>query len=189
MAVRKLGREEWAAFFNRVSKGLVGKRAEIEIDSLALGRQVEAEWMPLLGIVYDPRNDVIEIALDGHDHLIHKPKEVYVDEGPVGLTSIEVIDAEGAQQIVQLRDPLMLPAPSVATSESLLGVMTKGEEKRLSVDASGSAQNPDWKAVLLGDRAAFQAAVTPQLQELLDAARREVSRSTVSRRAWRLWCQ
>jgi Family of unknown function (DUF5335) len=67
MTVRKLEKTEWRRFFDWVSKGLVGKRAEIEIASLALGDQIEAEWLPLLGIAYDPKNDVLEIALDGLD--------------------------------------------------------------------------------------------------------------------------
>ena len=50
MTVRKLEKTEWRRFFDWVSKGLVGKRAEIEIASLALGDQIEAEWLPLLGI-------------------------------------------------------------------------------------------------------------------------------------------
>jgi hypothetical protein len=114
MAVRKLDKAEWQAYFDRISKVLVGKRAEIEVASLALGDQIEAEWLPLLGIAYDPKDDVLEIALEGDDHLINKPQEIYVDSEGIELTSVEVIDGNGARQIVQLREPLMLPAPSDA---------------------------------------------------------------------------
>src|ERR1700716_2179183 len=37
-----------------VSKVLPAKQAEIEVASLKLGDQVEAEWLPLLGLAYDP---------------------------------------------------------------------------------------------------------------------------------------
>jgi hypothetical protein len=114
MAVRKLERPEWHDYFDRVSKGLIGKRAEIEVASLDLGDQLEAEWVPLLGVVYDPNDDILEIALDGLDHLVPKPREIYVDEGIAGLTSFEVVDASDVRHIVQLREPLMLPAPSPA---------------------------------------------------------------------------
>jgi len=60
------------------------------------------------------RDDILEIALEGLDHLIHKPSELYVDEGGDGLLSLEVFDREGDRQIVKLLDPLMLPAPSAA---------------------------------------------------------------------------
>jgi hypothetical protein len=114
MPILKLEKREWRSFFDRVTKGLVGKRAEIEVDSLDLGSQIEAEWLPLLGIAYDPKDDVLEIALDGVDHLIAKPEEVYVDIGPTGLTNLRVVDRDGVSQIIQLRDPLMLPAPATS---------------------------------------------------------------------------
>jgi hypothetical protein len=114
MAVRELEKSEWHRYFDRMSKGLLGARAEIEVASLKLDDQLQAEWAPLLGIVYDPKDDVLEVALDRLDRLIPKPREVYVDEGPPGLTSFEVIDSDGASHIVRLREPLMLPAPSPA---------------------------------------------------------------------------
>jgi hypothetical protein len=116
MTVRKLEKREWRPYLDRVSRGLVGKRAEIEVASLALGSQILAEWLALSGITYDPKDDVVEIALDGVDHLITGPRELYVDEGPLGVTSVEIIDAGGVRQILKLRDPLMLPAPSAATN-------------------------------------------------------------------------
>jgi hypothetical protein len=114
MAIRSLEKAEWRSFFDRMAKSLVGKRAEIEIDSLKLGSQIEAEWLPLLGIAYDPKSDILEIALDGLDHLVAKPQRLFVDVGPEGLISFEVIDGEGVSQIVKLRDPLMLTPPSPA---------------------------------------------------------------------------
>jgi hypothetical protein len=116
MTARKLEKSEWRAFFDRVSKLLVGKRAEIEVASLSLGDQIEAKWLPLIGITYDPKDDIVEVALEGVDHLIPKPREIYVEGGPIGLDSVEIIDANGTKQIVQLRDPLMLPSAAAAAS-------------------------------------------------------------------------
>jgi Family of unknown function (DUF5335) len=55
MAAQKIDRAEWRSFFDAMSKALVGMRAEIEVASLALGDQIEAEWLPLLGITYDSK--------------------------------------------------------------------------------------------------------------------------------------
>ena len=112
MTIRKLDKRVWHAFFDFISKLLQGKQVEIEVTSLAMGDQVEAEWLPLLGLVYDPKDDLVEVALDHVDHMIPKPREIYVDEGPGGLMSIEIVDTEGTKQIIKLRDPLMLPAPA-----------------------------------------------------------------------------
>jgi hypothetical protein len=115
---KKLEKSQWRAYFDRMSKALVGKRAEIEVASLKLGDEIEAEWLPLIGITYDPKNDLIEVALEGVDHLINKPREVWVEEQGLELSSLEVIDAEDTRQIVVLRDPLMLPAPKQSTAKA-----------------------------------------------------------------------
>jgi hypothetical protein len=111
MPTRKLDKKEWKTFFDRVSKMLEGKLAEIEVASLRLGAQVQAEWLPLHGIAYDPKDDLMEVTLEGLDHMITKPREIYVEDGTVGLESVEIIDADGTKQIVKLRDELMPPAP------------------------------------------------------------------------------
>jgi hypothetical protein len=112
MTVRKLERAKWAPFFDQLSKMLPGCQAEIEAASLALGRQVQAEWVPLIGIVYDSKDDLVEVAVEGLDHMIHKPKDIYVDEGNGLLASLEIIDQEDVRQIVRLREPLMLAGPA-----------------------------------------------------------------------------
>jgi len=108
---KKLEKSLWRPYFDSVSKALTGKRAEIEVASLKLGDQVEAEWLPLLGIAYDQKDDLIEVALEGLDHLIRKPREVWIEGEGLDLSAIEVVGADGVRQIVTLRDPLMLPAP------------------------------------------------------------------------------
>jgi hypothetical protein len=112
MTIRKLEKPEWRPFLDIVSKLLEAKEAEIEVASLDLGDQVVAEWLPLLGISYDPRDDIVEVALDGVDHLIRGPREIYLENGAEALTSIEIVDANDAKQIVKLKDKLMLPAPN-----------------------------------------------------------------------------
>ncbi len=109
MALTKLEKSTWHPYFDNVSKILDGKEAEVEIASLDIGAQIEAEWLPLLGLVYDPRSDVVEVLMEGLDHLIQKPSEIYIDHDAVRLVSVEVVDGEGVRQIIKLRDPLMLP--------------------------------------------------------------------------------
>lgn len=120
MALRKLEKPEWQRFADTVTKILVGKRAEIEVASLDLGDQIEAEWLPVLGVAYDPKDDVFEIALENVnenvDHLIRGPREVFAEIGPPGLAALEVVDSDGRRQIVHFREPLMLPPPQGAAS-------------------------------------------------------------------------
>jgi hypothetical protein len=109
MATTKLEKRAWHPYFDNVSRNLGGKRAEVEVASLKLGDQIEAEWLPLLGIVYDPKDDLIEVVLQDLDHMILKPREVFVEQEATLLKSMEVIDQDGTRQIIKLRDPLMLP--------------------------------------------------------------------------------
>ena len=102
---------EWRSFFDRLSKGLLGKWVEIEVASLDVGDQVTAEWIPMFGITYDSRDDLLDVALDRIDHLIWHPKEIVVEEGPTGVTSVAVVDKEGVRQVVKMKEPLMLPPP------------------------------------------------------------------------------
>jgi len=111
MTIRKLDKKDWRPFFDLVSKMMQGKEAEIEVTSLKLGDQIHAEWLPMHGLTYDPNDDVVEVALEGLDHLIPSPREIYVDDGGELLSSLEIVDADGNKQILNLRDELMLPAP------------------------------------------------------------------------------
>ena len=114
MPISKIEKPEWQEYCDRLSKTLVGTNAEIEIDSLDIGQQIEAKWLPFLGIVYEPKKDTIEILLEGLDHIIHHPRELYVDQDAIGLASLEVVTDDDVRQIVQLRRPVMLAPPPSA---------------------------------------------------------------------------
>ena len=110
MTITKLERPEWSAFFERASRILLGKRTDIQIVSHAFGSQIGADGLPLMGIVYDPNDDIIEIILAGLDHIVYRPLAVYFDEGPGQQMSLQIIDDGGVRQIILMRDPLMLPS-------------------------------------------------------------------------------
>jgi Family of unknown function (DUF5335) len=107
--MRNLPKTEWRGFFDRMSKPLLGKWAEIEVAELDLGDQVIAEWVPLIGITYDSQDDLLDVALDRANRLIRHPREIVVEEAEAGLASVAVVDADGARHIVRLKEPLTLP--------------------------------------------------------------------------------
>lgn len=111
MAIEQVDRQLWQAYFDRMSKQLSGKSAEIDVEALQIGSQIEAEWVPLLGISYDPANNALSVAVEGLNHMIYKPQSVYVDVELGQLASMEVIDSDNVRHIVRLRDPLLLPPP------------------------------------------------------------------------------
>lgn len=111
MTIRRLDRADWGAFCTRASRGFVGKQTDIEVASLQLGFQLAAHRLPLIGMSYDPKSDVLELLVGELEHLIRGPREVYVDEEPLGIVALQIIDADGDRRIVTLREPLMLPGP------------------------------------------------------------------------------
>lgn len=110
MTTRKLEKVEWRSFLDNLSKLLEAKEAEVEVASLRLGVQVQAEWLPLIGITYDPKDDVVEVALEGLDHLIRSPREIYIENDAGALASMEIVDAGDVKHIVRFKDELLLPA-------------------------------------------------------------------------------
>ena len=118
MAAEQIDRAQWGPFLDNLTRILVGKQAEIEVAALDLGDQIEAEWAPLIGITYDEKDDLIEIALEQLDHLIRSPRSVFVDQGAGGLIAIAIDDGDGRHHIVRLKDPLALPAPETSASHA-----------------------------------------------------------------------
>ena len=108
-----LPRAEWRPFFDRMATALRGKRAEIEAASLELGDQIVAEWLPLIGITYDSRDDLLDVALDRTDHLVRHPTEIVVEMGDGGLVTVAVANRDGTREIIRLKEPLALPPAPV----------------------------------------------------------------------------
>ena len=112
MGLHKFDRSKFSGVCTAISSRVLGKRAEIEVLSPINGILVAARWRPLIGIIYDPAGDALKIMLDGADHLIFHPREMYLDFGNGGVQNLGILDRENAWQIVLLRDPLMLPRPT-----------------------------------------------------------------------------
>lgn len=114
--LRKLARSDWREYFDRVSKALPGKLAEVEVAALDVGDQILAEWIPMLGITYDSNDDLLDVAFDRGSHAIRRPREIVLEEDDAGLRSVAVIDQDGARQLVRLKQPLMLPPANAPTA-------------------------------------------------------------------------
>jgi hypothetical protein len=109
MPTKMISKNEWAEYFNNVSKTIGAKNIGIEISGLRLGDQVEISCLPLIGLTYDYKNDLLEVATESIDHMIRKPKEIHAEYTLDGLHSIEVVDADNNHQIIKFSEPLKLP--------------------------------------------------------------------------------
>jgi hypothetical protein len=98
-------------FLDRLSPLLGGAQAELEIVSEALGDQPAQTWTGLRSISYDPANDVVFVAVEGHGHAIPRPRRVHLRWKGSSLEELVVIDGEDREHLVRFRRPLALPAP------------------------------------------------------------------------------
>jgi len=101
-------KSEWKAFFDRLSHTLTGKWAEVEVASLDLGDQIVATWLPMYGITYDSKGDLLDVAFDRFAHLIRHPTDIVVEEDQAGIRGIAVVDRDGNKQVVRLKQPMAL---------------------------------------------------------------------------------
>src|SRR5688500_15080725 len=107
MSIRSLPREEWSAYFDRFSKtkddaGRVDY-AEIRVFSPEIGAQQETSWVPLQGLTYDAKDDLLEVTVPGLDHLVAHPTAIHVDEAAGRLNSFEVVRRDGTREIIEIR--------------------------------------------------------------------------------------
>ena len=108
MSNRTLARADWRRYCDGVSKATVGRCVELDVASLDLGDLVEARWLPLLGLVFDSRGDVLEVALDGVGHSIVSPRKVLLEETERGLVAIEIVGSDDTVETLRFREPLRL---------------------------------------------------------------------------------
>ena len=111
MPLTQLAKARWQPYFDHLGGALRATRVEIEVTGLGLGHQVEADWIPLIGVSYDPKGDVLAVIAEGVEHLIRHPRQIHVDQERDWLNSLEAIDAEGNHHIVLFKQALRLPAP------------------------------------------------------------------------------
>ncbi|HLT47264.1 MAG TPA: DUF5335 family protein [Rubricoccaceae bacterium] len=107
MAIRPLPRAAWNDYFDAFSKkkddtGRVDY-AEIRVFSPEDGAQPETRWLPLLGLTYDPKDDLLDVAVEGLDHLVGHPEAIYVDEAHGRLDRFEVVRRDGTREVIEIR--------------------------------------------------------------------------------------
>ncbi len=111
MPLKALARERWQAYFDHLSRALGEQRVTVEVTGLGLGDQIAAKQVQLLGLSYEPHDDILTVFMEGLEHRIRQPRRIHVDDDLKVLRSVEAVDAEGNHHIVQLSDPLGLPPP------------------------------------------------------------------------------
>lgn len=104
----KMTPDRMSAYFDTFTKRFLRddspEAVNVEVLDPELGEQFVAEGVRLLGITYDRHTNALEFAIEAGDHRVFHPTEVWTVEEPDGfIDAIEVVDADGARQIVTVR--------------------------------------------------------------------------------------
>lgn len=115
MATKDIAKDRWHSFFEEFTKAIQGRRqAGVEVVSLGYGDQVLAANAPLHGLSYDTRSETFEVEMEGIDHRVTRPRNVFVEWEAGGVVGVEIVGDDDVRTIVKISEPLMLPQPQGA---------------------------------------------------------------------------
>ncbi len=104
-----LDRKDWDKELAKLWKLLDGREVEVEVQAPTLGDQIEAEHVPLKGLSYDPKNNMVQIWVGDIDHMIHKPQKIMVVyDADERFIAIDITDKDGEQHIITTKEPVSI---------------------------------------------------------------------------------
>ena len=118
---RKVPTDQLEQLFTHFTRNFLIRQSTNSVDVEVLGAdtgdQFEAEGARIFGITFDPRENSVEFELDGGDHRIINPREVWVAEEPDGfIKAIEVVRDDGTREVARVKRGAIAPSSGNATS-------------------------------------------------------------------------
>jgi len=115
---RELEQAGWPAYFDSIAPSVEGMLVTVELMGEQLGDQTDVERLPVQAISYDPRDDVLEVAVGGRGtrypvvlrHFISNPTAISVEELEGRPSAFLVNDPGGVRTLIRLFEPGMLEA-------------------------------------------------------------------------------
>ena len=107
-------REETHRLLEELTKEHEGDEVTIELLDQEFGDASEVERLPLAYIDYDPKDDVVVVAVGGRDprypvvlrHFVEHPQRVLADSyGREGGLALDILGSDGSRTIVTLQTP------------------------------------------------------------------------------------
>jgi hypothetical protein len=105
--MKQIPNEQWTEYFDGFTKRHLRddlpEKVIIQLVDPELGAQVEANAIRLFGISYDAKSRAFEVLLEKLDHLVFRPKEVWVVEEDDGFVSaLEIIHDDDTKEILTI---------------------------------------------------------------------------------------
>ena len=111
----KVPNDQLKAYFDKFTKHFLLREStnavDVEVLSSDWGHQFATEGIHLYGITYDPKDNALEFELEGGEHRIQKPKEVWTaEEGDGFVKAIEVVRDDGTREVARVNRLGVSPA-------------------------------------------------------------------------------
>ncbi|HET9986270.1 MAG TPA: DUF5335 family protein [Longimicrobiales bacterium] len=105
---KPIPRERWTEYFDAFSKKFLRdetpEAATVRLLSDALGDQDAVRDKQVIGITYDHKDNLLDVALEGIDHVVYHPREIRVAEEPNGfIREIDLVRDDGEREVVRLQ--------------------------------------------------------------------------------------
>jgi hypothetical protein len=112
---KRVPNDQLQTYFDRFTKHFLLRESTNSVDTEVLspdwGAQFEAEGAHLLGITYDPRDNALQFELEGGEHRIPSPKEVWTSEEEDGFVkAIEIVRDDGTREVTRVNRLGVAPA-------------------------------------------------------------------------------
>jgi hypothetical protein len=106
LETRSIPRDQLQEYFDAFTKHFLTYEStdavDVELIAPDWGDQFLAEGAHLYGISYDPKDDAIEFELEGGDHRILHPREVWVaEEIDTFVKAIQVVRDDGSREVAR----------------------------------------------------------------------------------------
>jgi hypothetical protein len=104
-ATKQIPRAQWQSYFAAFSRRYLPNDAPMGASPLSptLGVAPEATSAHLEAIGYDPRGKTLEVRLEGVDHMVFYPAEIWVIEEEDGfISALEVVRPDGGREITRI---------------------------------------------------------------------------------------
>ncbi|MFF8846496.1 DUF5335 family protein [Streptomyces sp. NPDC015127] len=103
-----LDRGRWSGALDEITAAHDGDLVTIEVFDPSIGHQYEAERLPFSYLAYDPRDDVVIVAVGGASprypvllrHMVPHPQEIDITTLATSQHAVRVLDPEGTATLI-----------------------------------------------------------------------------------------
>lgn len=107
LETKQIPNDQLEAYFNNFTRHFLLRDStnalDVEVLAPDWGDQFAAEGVHLLGITYEPKGKSVEFTLEGGDHRVRNPVEVWTTEEFDGfIRAIEIVKDDGTREVIRV---------------------------------------------------------------------------------------